>query len=55
MFLKCIENRRKLTAVLNALRSIERRITYSLIRILDCEFPREVDDEFLVRVSEDTS
>ncbi|KAL4500564.1 hypothetical protein ABPG72_002988 [Tetrahymena utriculariae] len=53
MFLKTSENRRKILNTLNAIRSIERRITYDLVKIFDCSFPRELDDEFLVNVNQE--
>lgn len=33
----------------NALRAIQRRLCYDLIRIFDCDIPRELDEDFLYK------
>lgn len=51
LFLKCKENRRKSINILNSFRAIQRRLTFDLFSIFECEIPKDLDEKSLQKVS----
>ena len=45
---KMRDYRRKILFILNAIRSIQRRVTFDLLVIRDCKIPRDMDLDYIL-------